>query len=71
MAEKAAENLRITQIRSSNGAKPDQRDTLRTLGLRRIGATTERPDDPTVRGMIRTVHHLVAVEGAPETKNDG
>jgi large subunit ribosomal protein L30 len=54
--------LRITQVKSSNGANPDQRDTLRTLGLRRIGATTERPDHPTVRGMIRTVSHLVNVE---------
>jgi large subunit ribosomal protein L30 len=63
--------LRITQIRSSNGANPDQRDTLRTLGLRHIGSTTERPDHPTVRGMIRTVQHLVAVENEAGTKNDG
>jgi large subunit ribosomal protein L30 len=75
MAEKTAERdpaerLRITQVRSSNGANPDQRATLRTLGLRRIGSTTERPDVPTVRGMIRTVHHLVAVE-SPGAKPGG
>ncbi len=59
--------LRITQVKSSNGANPGQRDTLRTLGLRRIGATTERPDDPRVRGMIRAVSHLVNVDQAGES----
>ncbi len=58
-----AETLRIKLVKSSNGANPAQRDTLRTLGLRRIGSTTERPDHPTLRGMIRTVQHLVDVEG--------
>jgi large subunit ribosomal protein L30 len=59
-----AGKLRITQYRSANGANPAQRDTLRTLGLGRIGRTAERPDDPTVRGEIATVHHLVKVEEA-------
>jgi large subunit ribosomal protein L30 len=60
-----ADTLRITQVKSANGANPAQRDTLRTLGLRRIGATIERPDHPTVRGMIQTVRHLIEVqEGA-------
>jgi large subunit ribosomal protein L30 len=63
--------LRITQVKSSNGAKPQQRNTLRTLGLRRIGAVTERPDHPTVQGMIRTVHHLVTVERQTGSANDG
>jgi large subunit ribosomal protein L30 len=67
-----AERLRITQIRSSNGANPGQRDTLRTLGLRRIGSTTERPDLPTVRGMIRAVSHLVVVDSPDgSTTSDG
>jgi large subunit ribosomal protein L30 len=57
-----AAKLRITQHRSANGANPKQRETLRTLGLGRIGSSTERPDDPTVRGAIRTVGHLVKVE---------
>jgi large subunit ribosomal protein L30 len=57
-----AGKLRITQCRSANGANPAQRDTLRTLGLGRIGRSTERPDDPTVRGAIATVQHLVRVE---------
>ena len=57
-----AGKLRITQYRSSNGANPRQRDTLRTLGLGRIGRTVERPDEPTVRGAIDTVRHMVRVE---------
>ena len=57
-----ADKLRITQLRSVNGANPKQRDTLRTLGLGRIGRSVERPDDPTVRGAIATVSHLVKVD---------
>jgi large subunit ribosomal protein L30 len=54
--------LRITQHKSANGANPRQRDTLRTLGLGKIGRTTERPDDPAVRGAIHAVRHLVKVD---------
>jgi large subunit ribosomal protein L30 len=54
--------LTITQRRSSNGTSPRQRGALRTLGLGRIGKTVERPDDPTVRGALRTVDHLVEVK---------
>jgi large subunit ribosomal protein L30 len=57
-----AGKLRITQYRSANGANPRQRDTLRTLGLGRIGRTVERPDEPPVRGAIEAVRHLVRVE---------
>ena len=52
----------VRQIRSSVGGKQNQRDTLRTLGLRRIGDTSIREDRPEVRGMISTVAHLVTVE---------
>jgi large subunit ribosomal protein L30 len=55
--------VKITQVRSANGANPRQRDTLRTLGLGKIGRTVERPDHPTLRGEIRVVEHLVKVEG--------
>ena len=54
--------LRIRQVRSSVGGKQNQRDTLRTLGLKRVGDETTREDRPEVRGMIKTVAHLVAVE---------
>jgi large subunit ribosomal protein L30 len=54
--------LLVTQVKSGIGGKRNQRETLRTLGLRRIGATVTRPDDPQNRGMIHTVRHLVSVE---------
>ncbi|MGH2761208.1 MAG: 50S ribosomal protein L30 [Thermoleophilaceae bacterium] len=53
--------LRITQVRSTNGSTPRQRDSLKTLGLGKIGRTSEREDHPTVRGLIRSVRHLVDV----------
>jgi large subunit ribosomal protein L30 len=57
-----AGTLKITQFKSANGANPAQRDTLRTLGLGKIGRSTERPDEPTVRGAVYKVRHLVRVE---------
>ncbi|HKH54991.1 MAG TPA: 50S ribosomal protein L30 [Propionibacteriaceae bacterium] len=54
--------LKVRQVRSAVGGKQNQRDTLRTLGLRRIGDESVRDDRPEVRGMIKTVSHLVAVE---------
>jgi large subunit ribosomal protein L30 len=55
-------NLEITQIKSGIGGRRNQRETLRSLGLRKIGQTVKRPDTPVVRGMVRTVAHLVSVE---------
>ena len=55
-------DLKITQAKSGVGGKQNQKDTLRTLGLKRIGASVVRQDTPEVRGMIRTVAHLVTVE---------
>ena len=55
--------LAITQVRSANGSSRKQRDTLRTLGLGKIGRTVEREDHPSVRGLIRSVGHLVEVRG--------
>lgn len=54
--------LKITQVRSSIGTKRNQRETLRSLGLRKIRHSVVRDDTPQVRGMIATVHHLVTVE---------
>ena len=53
--------LRITQVRSANGSNRKQRESLRTLGLGKIGRTAEREDHPTVRGLIHSVRHLVDV----------
>ena len=54
--------LKVTQTRSAIGRQQNQRDTLRTLGLKRVGDEATREDRPEVRGMIKTVAHLVAVE---------
>jgi large subunit ribosomal protein L30 len=53
--------LTITQVRSSNGSSRKQTETLRTLGLGKIGRTVEREDQPSVRGLIHAVGHLVEV----------
>ncbi len=57
-----ADTLRLTQFKSANGSNEKQKGTLRTLGLGKIGSTSERPDDPAVRGAIQAVSHLVKVE---------
>ena len=53
--------LVVTQRRSRNGSDQRQRDTLRSLGLRRIGQSAEHEDTPQIRGMIAKVAHLVEV----------
>ncbi len=54
--------LKVSQVKSGIGSKQNQRDTLRTLGLKRIGDVAAHEDRPEIRGMINTVSHLVAVE---------
>jgi len=54
--------LKVTQLRSGIGRKQNQRDTLRTLGLKRINDVVVKEDRPEIRGMIFTVSHLVKVE---------
>jgi large subunit ribosomal protein L30 len=54
--------LLVRQIKSGVGGRQNQRETLRTLGLRKIGDSSIREDRPEVRGMINTVAHLVTVE---------
>ena len=53
--------LKIKQIKSKIGAPIDQKSTLEALGLHRISQVVEREDTPSLRGMIRKVHHLVTV----------
>jgi large subunit ribosomal protein L30 len=53
--------LKITQRKSRNGCDKRQRDTLRSLGLRRINHSVEHSDTPQIRGMIHKVRHLVEV----------
>jgi len=56
--------LNITLVRSTVGTKQDQRDTVRSLGLKRIGHTVERTADAVTVGMLNKVKHLVTVEEA-------
>jgi large subunit ribosomal protein L30 len=54
--------LKVTQVRSAIGRKQNQRDSLRSLGLKRINDVVVKEDRPEIRGMIFTVSHLVKVE---------
>jgi large subunit ribosomal protein L30 len=54
--------LKITQTRSEIGSKDNQRQTLRSLGLKRVRDVVVKEDRPEIRGMVQTVTHLVAVE---------
>ncbi|GAB3624310.1 50S ribosomal protein L30 [Mariniluteicoccus endophyticus] len=54
--------LKVTQTRSEIGCKQNQRDTLRTIGLKRIGDVAVKEDRPEIRGMLKTVTHLISVE---------
>jgi large subunit ribosomal protein L30 len=54
--------LKVQQQRSVIGCKKNHRDTLRTLGLKRIGDVVVKEDRPEIRGMLRTVRHMIVVE---------
>ncbi len=56
--------LKVTQVRSEIGSKRNHRETLRTLGLKRINDVVVKEDRPEIRGMIFTVSHLVKFEEA-------
>ena len=62
MADSKVTRLKVTQIRSAIGSKPNQRQTLRSLGLKRINHSVVQEDRPEIRGMVATVPHLVRVE---------
>ena len=53
--------IKIKHIKSKIGAPADQKRTLEALGLRKISQVVEKEDTPSLRGMIRKVHHLVTV----------
>ena len=54
--------LKVQQNRGTVGLKANQRETLRSLGLKRIGDVVVKEDRPEIRGMVNTVRHLVTVE---------
>jgi large subunit ribosomal protein L30 len=52
-------------VRSTIGRPADQGRTVASLGLRRLHSTVERPDTPSIRGMVTKIRHLVKVEEVP------
>jgi len=60
-ARTGAKMLRVTQVRSAIGGTRRQRECLKGLGLRRIGASVIVRDTPATRGLINSVAHLVAL----------
>ena len=54
--------MKVTQTKSKNGANKRQLDTLRSLGLRRIGQTVDVKDPPQARGMVHRIRHLVRID---------
>ena len=63
--------LKITQVRGTIGTRWKQRESLRTLGLRKIRQSVVRDDNPQTRGLIATVRHLVEVEPAAAASGGG
>ncbi|TMC37216.1 MAG: 50S ribosomal protein L30 [Chloroflexi bacterium] len=61
----AARTVKATLMKSAIGARPEIKATVESLGFRRMNQTRELPDNPAVRGMLRRVNFLVAVEGEP------
>ncbi len=57
-----ADKLRITLVKSPIGAIPKQKATVAALGLRKMNATVELPNNDATKGMIQRVRHLVKVE---------
>jgi large subunit ribosomal protein L30 len=59
--------LRITLVRSTIGRPADQGRTVTSLGLRKLNATVDRPNNRSIRGMVAKIRHLVRVEELPAT----
>ncbi|MBO4688714.1 MAG: 50S ribosomal protein L30 [Clostridiales bacterium] len=55
-------NLKITLVKSTNKSKKNQAATVKALGLKKIGQSVEKADNEAIRGMVRTVAHLVTCE---------
>ena len=64
-ANEAAKTIKATLMKSAIGARPAIRATVESLGFRRLNQTRELPDNPAVRGMLKAVDFLVAVDGQP------
>ncbi|MET0559398.1 MAG: 50S ribosomal protein L30 [Solirubrobacterales bacterium] len=55
--------VKILQVRSTAGTNPNQKATLKALGLGKIGRSVERKDSPQLQGQLKVVSHLVEVDG--------
>jgi large subunit ribosomal protein L30 len=60
--ELTGNTIRVTLVRSPIGYTKDQKATAKALGLRRLHQTVEHKNDPSVRGMIQKIIHLVQIE---------
>ena len=58
--------IKVTYKKSAIGYSQRQKDTIRSLGLRKLGQTVEVPDNGAIRGMVQHVRHLVVVEESAE-----
>ena len=54
--------IKVTLVSSISGKKPDQRKTIKALGLKRINQSVEHKDNPIIRGMVEKVKHIVRIE---------
>jgi len=64
----AGPRIVVQLVRGLAGTTRYQREVVKGLGLRRLGATASRPDNPMIRGMVRRVSHLVRIVEATETQ---
>lgn len=62
MAKKKVSKIRVKLVRSTIGRKPNQRGTVKALGLGRINSVVEKDGTPEILGMVETISHLVEVE---------
>jgi large subunit ribosomal protein L30 len=62
MAKKKQKLLRVKLVRSPIGYSVQQKETVRSLGLRKMNQVVEKPDNPAIRGMLAKIPHLVSVE---------
>lgn len=64
----AADLLKVTYVKSAIGYNKSQKETVRALGLRRLGDTVIQPNNAAIRGMVASVTHLVTAEPVEEAK---
>jgi large subunit ribosomal protein L30 len=58
--------IKVTYVKSAIGYRQSQKDTIRSLGLRRLNQSVVVDDNPSMRGMVETVRHLVRIDTAEE-----